>query len=642
MGENSRQKFKERWIDIIFYSLVFVFIGYQMYYIKSVPFEPTVHAILHLGFAMTLCSWARLRKVAHRPLDLAITILVLLSSVAVTAYFFLSYKAILANPSYPPPIALILGVIASITALVLVRWSFGWLFPIFSFLAVLYVLYGTYLPGTLRAPSISFQRAVTLLASDVTSPWGLYGDLLGLSANYLFLFIIFGSVLHAFGGLRFIIQLGSCVASKLRSGPAALAVVSSALLGSITGSTAANITITGSFTIPLMKKAGYKPEQAAAIEAAASNGGQFLPPIMGATVFVMAAYTGIPYLEIAKAAIIPALMYFLMLLLYAELNARKLNISSLPYQLDRRAFLLDAPLFILPVTTLMVMLIIGYSLMMVVFWSVISVVVLGLLSGLRRDVRINWLDVRDKFAEGALLGANVALILAIIGIAVAALEVTGLTLKLSVILGNLAGNSLFLLLFFTMLTSLLLGTGVPTPAAYVIVATVLSPVLIMQGLPKMQAHLFPMFYAFISHLTPPIGIGLLIACKLSGSDYIRGAIEVFKAAFPSVFLPFFFVYAPEILLQYDTFYVMVLSVFSVSMIFFTATISLNKQWVDKLYPMEHIILISSCILFLAFIFLGQNPVWILMGTGLCVLSLFRNYKHSASSVAMTDRPRIVN
>jgi TRAP transporter 4TM/12TM fusion protein len=491
-------------------------------------------------------------------------------------------------------------------------------------IAALYVLYGKYLGGMLRAPSMSLQRAITLLASDVTSPWGLYGNLLGLSANYLFLFIIFGSVLHAFGGLRFIIQLGNFAASKLRSGPAALAVVSSALLGSITGSTAANITITGSFTIPLMKKAGYTPAQAAAIEAAASNGGQFLPPIMGATVFVMSAYTGIPYLNIAKAALIPALMYFMMLLLYAELNARKLNISTLPSQLNLRELLLDAPLFIIPLATLVGMLMKGYSLMMVVFWSVITIVVLGLISGLRQNARVDWIDVRDKFTEGALMGANVAVILAVIGIAVAALEVTGLTLKLSVILGNLAGNNLFMLLFFTMLASLLLGTGVPTPAAYVIVATVLSPLLIRQGLPAMQAHLFPMFYAFLSHLTPPVGIGLLIACKLAGSEYRCGAVEVFKAAFPSLFLPFFFVYAPAILLQSDSFVAGLLSITAVSLVFFTLGVIFNKQWKNKMLPSELALAFISCLVALGFIFINNNPLWLILGITICAVSLRLN------------------
>jgi TRAP-type uncharacterized transport system fused permease subunit len=298
--------------------------------------------------------------------------------------------------------------------------------------------------------------------------------------------------------------------------------------------------------------------------------------------------------------------------------------------------LLDAPLFILPLATLVAMLMMGYSLMMVVFWSVIIVIALGILSGLRKDAKLDWVEVKEKFAEGALMGANVAVILAVIGIAVAALEVTGLTLKLSVVLGNLAGNNLFLLLFFTMLASILLGTGVPTPAAYVIVATVLSPLLIRQGLPALQAHLFPMFYAFLSHLTPPVGIGLIIACKLAGSGYRQGAIEVFKAAFPSLFLPFFFVYAPAILLHYDNFTSWGLSIIAVLMTFFTLAIFFNKQWKNRMLPVEQIIILISCIMSLGYIFISENPLWIILGIVICVVSLAMNSKRSVPFVPGTD------
>ncbi len=625
-----------RGIDIVYYILVFSFIGYQLYYIKAVPFELSVHAILHLGFAMALCSWHKLRSHLHSLKSIIYISTIFICSVAVTSYFFLSYKAILNNPSYPPLIALVLGVVAAVISAILVRWSYGWLFPIFCIISFLYVLFANHMPGLFRGPSISLQRTITLLVTDVTSPWGLYGDLLGLSANYLFLFIIFGSILHAFGGLRFIIQIGNLIASKLRSGPAALAVVTSALLGSITGSTAANITVTGSFTIPLMKKAGYSPAQAAAIEAAASNGGQFLPPIMGATVFVMASYTGIPYLQIAKASLIPALMYFVMLLIYAELNAQKLNIAKLPFELNLRGLFFDAPLFVVPLASLVTMMMLGYSLMMVVFWSVMIVIALGLISGIRAESRINWVDVRDKFAEGALMGANVALILAVIGIAVAGLEVTGLTMKLSMIFSVLGGDNLFILLILTMLVSLILGTGVPTPAAYVIVATVLSPILIKQGLPAMQAHLFPMFYAFLSHLTPPVGIGLLIACKLSGAEFGKGAIEVFKAAFPSLLLPYLFVYAPALLLQYDDITSLIYCIVGTLLLFFSLAIFMNNQWKSILILREKTMLGLSFLGFFYFVFIKENVFVLLAGIILCGMSLAYNMRRPSKGRARSS------
>ncbi len=628
----EKNKTIQKALDTVFFILIFSFLFYQLYYIRSIPYEPTVHAIVHLGFAMFIGVIARLREATLTPGKSLYLIILLAASIWVTSYFFFNYKVILADPSYPPTIALVSGVIATLVAIILVRWSFGWLFPILSALAVLYVLYGKHLPGAWRAPSISPQRAITLLAADVTSPWGLYGNLLGISANYLFLFIIFGSILHAFGGLRFIIQLGTFAASKLKSGPAALAVISSALLGSITGSTAANITITGSFTIPLMKDAGYKPEQASAIESAASNGGQFLPPIMGATVFVMAAYTGIPYITIVKAALVPSLVYFFILFLYAELNARKLNITTMPAQLNITSLLFDAPIFIGPLLLLILLLIQGFSLMFVVFWSVIAVVVLGLLASIRKESRLEWAFIKDKLYAGVIMGSHVAIILAVIGVFVASIEVTGLSLKLSIILGQLAGDNLFLILIFTMLASLILGVGVPTPAAYVIVATVLSPLLIRQGLPVLQAHLFPLFYAFISHLTPPVGVGLIIACKIADSNYLRSAVEVFKAAFVSLLLPFFFIYSPAILLQYDNVFIATLQIAGALLIFFNLSVFFNNQWKFKLTYNERIFMLVASAFSIIFIFIHQHYLWILLSLVFCVIALGINSKRSMKNV----------
>jgi TRAP-type uncharacterized transport system fused permease subunit len=209
---------------------------------------------------------------------------------------------------------------------------------------------------------------------------------------------------------------------------------------------------------------------------------------------------------------------------------------------------------------------------------------------------------------------------------VAAIEVTGLTLKLSVLFGSLAGNNLFLLLIFTMITAILLGTAVPTPAAYVIVATVLSPLLIRLGLPTLQAHLFPMFFAFLSHLTPPIGIGLLVACKLSGSAYKDGAIEVWKAAFPSLLLPFFFVYSPAILLQYDNVSALIFTVLAICLAFFTLAIFFNRVWKNKLLPLEQVIILLSCLMSMVYIFIDKSFVYVIASLILCIIPLVWNSK----------------
>lgn len=600
---------------------------YHLYYILRLPYETSVHAIIHLGFAFVILIIHRIQKSPRfRIFDVAM----LVAAVGVTIYFFLNYNKILDDPSYPPTFALIAGSIAAIIVFVLTFEAIGFVFPALSVASVLYMAYGSYLPLSIRAPSVDLERLISLLSADVTSPWGVYGGLLILSANYLFLFILFGAVLEAFGGMRFIMSFGGLVASRFKSGPAALSIFTSSLLGSVTGSTVANITITGSFTIPLMKKNGYTPEMGAAIETAASSGGQILPPIMGATVFVMSGYTGIPYLSIAKACLIPALLYFAVLLLYAEINARKLKITRMARtKTEVKKLLLDAPVFLVPLTLMMALLLHGFSLMRTIFWCLLCIGGLGLLNGIRRDARLDWRNVKSRLVDGILSGSQIAIMLALIGVIVGVVEVTGLGVRLGNILVALSHQNLFVLLIMTALTAMILGMGVPSTAAYILCATVLSPALIKLGVPLLQAHLFPLYFAVFSHLTPPVGIGLIVACKMAEAHYLRGAIEAARAVLASFLLPFFFVYTPAILLRFDNISSGIQQILSVLLSFFTISLILNAYGVTRLNLTERmILLVALCILFL-FIFITHNYLFIIVGGALVFMVLLlnvRNYK----------------
>ena len=477
----------------------------------------------------------------------------LVAIVWVSVYFFTQYDVILDNPTYPPTMALIAGVIAAICVFIITYETFGFMFPALTAISVLYMYFGTYLPDAIRAPSVDIARLIALLSADVSSTWGVYGSLLIISSNYLFLFIFFGAALDAFGGMRAVKTIGTLAAYRFRSGPAALSVFTSALLGSITGSTVANITITGSFTIPLMKKTGYTPEMAAAIETGASSGGQILPPVMGSTAFVMAGYTGIAYVAICIASVIPALIYYAALLLYAELNARRIGIKTMEREeaISIKNLLMDAPVFIGPLAFLTVMLILGYSLMLTIFWTIICVVVFGLLNNIRREARLDWKIVKDKVVDGIRAGSQVAIVLALIGVVVGVVEVTGLGMRLGNVLVALSQNNLFVLLCMTSVTAMILGMGVPSTAVYILCATVLSPALIKLGVPMLQAHLFPLYFAVFSHLTPPVGIGLMVACKMANADYLSAAKEAIKFVLPTFTLPFLFVYTPAICMQFS-------------------------------------------------------------------------------------------
>jgi TRAP transporter 4TM/12TM fusion protein len=602
----------------------FLMIAYHFYYIPNLPWEPPRHAILHLAFASSILIMAKLQK-KFNPLLL----LMLAASLWANIYFFANYEAILSNPSYPPKLALISGVIAMVLVFILTVDAFGWVFPILTAISVLYMGFGYYLPKSIQTPPIDFERLVTLLSADVTSPWGVYGSLLILSANYLFLFILFGSMLDAFGGLRFIISFGSWIASKFKSGAAALSVFTSALLGSLTGSTVANITVTGSFTIPMMKKSGYTPEHAAAIESSASSGGQILPPVMGSTVFVMSGYTGIPYLSIAKVSFIPAIIYFALILLYVELNARKLKIAPLQMQkISSKNLILDAPIFITPLALLLILLIQGFSLMLTIFWCLICVAGLGLLSSLRRDARLKWDEIKDKLINGIVSGSQIAVVLSLIGIIVGTVETSGLGMKLGDAMVKIFHGHLFWLLVITALVAMLLGVGVPTPAAYMICATTLTPAMIKLGVPLLQAHLFPLYYAVFAHLTPPVAIGLMVACKMAEANYWIAAREALKAALASFLFPFFFVYTPGILLQYNEVSTAIQHFSVVILCFFTFSILLNDFWATKLNSVQKIIIFVAACASFSYIFVLPTYWLIIVSGGLLFSGIILNLQMS--------------
>ena len=632
IASGQRNKMQE-WLGYCLGTTAFSMILYHLYYIWSLPYETSIHAIVHLGFAFVILITIRLRKSFQ-----FFHAVMLVVAIWVSIYFLTHYEEILADPSYPPMTALIAGTMAAVIVFILTYETFGWVFPTITALGILYMAYGFHLPVSIRAPSVDLDRIITLLSADVTSPWGVYGKLLILSANYLFLFIFFGATLEAFGGLRFVMSVGSLAASKFRSGAAALSIFSSSLLGSVTGSTVANITITGTFTIPLMKKGGYTSQQAAAIETAASSGGQILPPIMGATVFVMAGYTGIPYITVVKACFIPAIIYFAVLLLYAELNARKLNIAPMPPQkIDMRNLLFDAPIFIVPLVFLLILLVMGFSLMRTIFWCLLIIATIGLLSGMRKEARLDWKKLKDRLINGIISGSQIAVVLALIGVLVATVEVTGLGMRLGNVLVTLSQHNLFLLLIMTAVTAMILGVGIPTPAAYILCATVLSPALIKLGVPLLQAHLFPLYYAVFSHLTPPVGIGLMVACKMANANYMQAAAEALKAALASFLFPFLFVYTPAILLQIDSVSSGIQQFVAVLLSFFNLSLLLNAYWATRMNLAERsIFLFALCTLFI-FVFVTQNYLLLIMAGGITIAGIALNLRSYTSSLIVESR-----
>ena len=342
--------------------------------------DPEAHMITHLGLALAVVFLSLMAKAQSKAAE-SLLLALLVCSVGASVYFLVSLDQIMMFRSAIPTLAdLLMGVLV-VLVLLAVNWIvFGKIFPMLSIIGVAYLLLGRYLPPPFTVADVGGIKLVQWVTVEFEGNQGVYGDILQLSAVYLFLFIFFGGLLSAFGGTRFIIGLGRWIGAKLSGGPAMVALIGSSLLGTITGSTVANITITGAFTIPMMKNSGYRNEQAGAIEAVSSNGGQITPPVMGATAFILAGFAGIPYIDVVVASIIPAIVYYLCVFCFVQLTAKKEKLKSVIEPVNGRQLLLDSPIFVLPIVILVYLLNQGYSLPFVGFWSIMSIIALGLIS----------------------------------------------------------------------------------------------------------------------------------------------------------------------------------------------------------------------------------------------------------------------
>jgi len=610
---------------------------YQLLYTQMLIQSPEAHLITHLGFAFIVVFLSRMLREKDKK-RWALVFALLFLSLVVTCYLMIELNEILEyRTSIPAPSDLIIGTIVIIVLLVGNWLLFGRTFTIVSLVAIVFLIFGRYLPPPFTVPAISYQRLLMWMSVELGTGKGVYGDILNMSAIYLFLFIFFGGALYAFGGTRFIIGLGRWVGSKLRSGPAMVALFGSSLLGTITGSTVANITITGSYTIPMMKRSGYSPEQAGAIETVSSNGGQITPPIMGATAFLMAGFANIPYIQIVVAAIVPALLKFTCVFFYITLTAQKMKIRAHVEPVKGRELLLDSPLFFLPLAVLVYLLVKGFTLPYVGFWSIVTLVGVGLItSALRKEVRLGFGETLNKVVDGVRGASEIAMICGLLGVVVSAIVSSGLAIKLPLAIEDLSHGNLPIALFIAMMCSMLLGIGVPTPAAYMLVAVGAVPCLLSMGVPILAAHLFCFVSAITSHITPPIAIGALVASRIAGADYWKTAWESVKAAFAKYLLPFFFVYAPVVLLRPDAgFMPTLLQLVAILAVIFSLQIAVSNYCFTNLKVDETIAFIIASAFSLAAVF-TKDALLFSIGLVLFLVSLSRQFITGKKLKIQTD------
>ncbi|MCJ7593423.1 MAG: TRAP transporter fused permease subunit [Desulfobacterales bacterium] len=501
------------------------------------------HLNTHLGFCLLLVflgKFVATKEWSRRLWPLALVLLALASS----AYVQFQWEELENRAYFNNSLDLVVGVVLVVLVLEATRQDFGITLPILTVLMILYPFLAKSFPEPFRCQALDLDQTISNLSIGLAN--GIYGIVLPTSANYIFLFVLFGALLQAMGGTRFFMLLARLVAGRMQGGPGMMAVVSSSLVGSITGSAAANVAITGSFTIPMMKKVGYRPEHAGAIEAAASNGGQIMPPIMGIVAFGMAGITGIPYLTIITMAVVPALLYFWATGLYVYFRAGHLQIKGMEKEkVDVKELLLTMPSFIGPFVVILILLIKGYSVMYVAFWAIISSILISYLRKNRPPLRM----IIQGLVSGARAGAGIGASAACVGLIMATVTMSGLGVKLSSGIQAWSGGHLFLALVIIAGVSVVMGCGGPSLTAYFIVSMFAAPALMKMGVGFEQSHFFTMFFAVFAFLTPPVAVVALIASKLAGGSYIKTAIEATKAAIGGFIIPFMFVYCPILLLQ---------------------------------------------------------------------------------------------
>ena len=470
--------------------------------------------------------------------------LVILSAV-VFGYVVINNDAMSLREGLIDPVApfqMIFGIIAILLVLEGTRRTVGLPLALLAFSAIIYGLWGGGLPGIFGHRGWSLMHIINTV---YLSNQGIFGSALGVSATYAVLFILFGSFLSATKVSGLFSDLASSLAGKTRGGPAKIAVISSGFFGMISGATVANVYSTGTISIPLMKKLNYRAAFAGGVEAAASTGGQILPPVMGAVAFMMADITGIPYISIVKSAVIPALLYFAAIFIMVDLEAVKRGLKGLPAEevpkikeAFKKIYLVVSPI------VLVYLLIQGYSTFRAV---TVSIVVAVVISVLNRDTRLSVRGFFSALEDGAKNVLLLACACASAGIIMGVLTLTGLAFRFTGLVMNLAGGSLLMPLLLTMFACLILGMGLPTVPAYIVVSALAVPTLINLGLLPMQAHMFALYFAVLAAITPPVAMASFAAASIAHATINETSFAAFKLALPGFIIPFSFALNPALL-----------------------------------------------------------------------------------------------
>ena len=547
--ESDKRELTGIW-DFIVKAICIAFALFQIYTATFGILDAHLQRSIHLafGFILIFLLYPSRRSWSRTSMNF-FDVLLGIAGVICAMYIVVFYKDLVLRAGLNTQTDFIVGLIGSILVLEASRRVVGWPMVTVAIMFLIYAMIGPYIPGLLAHRGVGLEELVGHLYFTTE---GIFGIPMGVSSTFIYLFILFGAYLEVTGLGKFFVDIANAVAGWASGGPAKVAVISSALEGTVSGSSVANVVGSGSFTIPMMKKLGYSKEFAGAVEASASTGGQIMPPVMGAAAFLMAEFVGVPYVDVAKAAAIPALLYYMGVWLGVHFEAKRCGLKGIPFnELPKwKTLLMEKGHLSIPLIVIIYLLVSGFTPMR----AALSATVLAILSScLRKSTRISFQDVVNGLINGSKGVLGVLIACATAGIIIGVVTKTGVGLKMGTALLDLAGGQLLPAMFFTMLTSLILGMGVPTTANYVITSTIAAPALIQLGVPVLAAHMFAFYFGIIADVTPPVALAAYAGAGISGGNPMKTGVIAAKLSIAAFLIPYVFVYNPQLLLINTTF-----------------------------------------------------------------------------------------
>lgn len=526
--------------------------GYQIYTTAGIAIvDGTLQKVTHLSLVLSLVFlWVPYKKFPKEEMEpwlfVIVDIALSLLSLGVAAFYYLYADIIFDRIRYVDPVTSIemfFGVSTVLLTLEATRRTAGWPLVIVSISFIIYALFGADIPGPFQHAGVSPSELIEqlFLLTD-----GIYGLPIAAAATMIYAFVIFGAFLERSGMSTLFIDLACLVTRNAKGGPAKVSIFASALFGTISGSAPANVYGTGIFTIPLMKRVGYSPSFAGAVESAASTGGQLMPPIMGAAAFIMADITGVGYLNVIKAALLPSIMFYLSLWLMIHFEAVKKNLGSIPPEdVPSVKHVLSRLYYMIPLAFLIGVLVMGRSVTSAAYVGCLVVIAVALF---RQETRIKIPALRDIAVLAAKNTLMVTACCACAGIIVGVMGMTGGGFKFINLIVSFVDGNLFMLLVLLVLTCFIVGMGVPTAPAYIIVSVLAAPAMIELGVSQIAAHMFVLYYAVLSAITPPVCLAAFAGAAIAEADAMKTGFDAVKLSLIAFIVPFFFAYEPALML----------------------------------------------------------------------------------------------